>query len=220
MAKTGGVLTFCMIGAVVLALLLMLVGQQNPILGIVALLLYLAAFVMWFVVMIALKVTMDQSGYQRGGGIIWTIIALTVVLIVVGIAAAIAIGSQFAGVTDPKQLDTVALVRAFGIWGIILAALSLIYTIVWLLLGARLSDYGSMAGGAWKGAGIVLIIATAIGLLNWAIYIVVLLAKIPELIFVAGVLGFIAAILWLVAWILIGVGFMGDANRLAAAQAR
>ena len=36
MARTGGVLTFCMIAASVLGILLMLVAQQSPIIGIVA----------------------------------------------------------------------------------------------------------------------------------------------------------------------------------------
>lgn len=220
MARTGGVLTFCMIAAVVLALLMMLVAQQSPIIGIIALLLFLAAFVMWFVVMIALKVDLDQNGYHRAGGVIWAIIILTVVMIVVGIAAAIAIGSQFAGVTDPSKLDPAVMVRAFGIWGIILGLLTLVYTVCFLLLGIRLSDYGSTAGGAWKGAGIVLIIASALGLLNWALYLLMVLAQLGAIAIVAGIIGFIGMILWLVVWIMIGIGFMSDANRLAAAQMR
>ncbi len=219
MARTGGVLTFCMIAASVLGLLLMLVAQQSPIIGIVALLFFLAAFVMWFVVMIALKVNLDQNGYHRAGGLVWSIIILTVVMIVVGIVAAIAIGSQFAGVTDPSKLDPAVMVRAFGIWGIILGLLTLVYTICFLLLGARLNEYGTTAGGAWKGAGIVLIIASALGLLNWALYLLMVLAQIGAIAIVAGIIGFIGMILWLVVWIMVGIAFMGDANRMAGARA-
>jgi hypothetical protein len=87
-----------------------------------------------------------------------------------------------------------------------------------LVLGVRLTDYGNMGGGIWKGAGIVLIVAASLGLLTSLLYVAGIVTKIWALAVVGGVLAIVGLILWAVVWLLIGIGFMGDANRLAAAR--
>jgi hypothetical protein len=214
MARTGGILTFCMLAAGVLGFIMGLIAQGSPALGIVVLLLYLAAFVMWIVVMIALKVNLAQNGYDRVGGLVWSILLLTVLVIVLSIVAIFAAGSQFqaTGTTpDPAQL-----VRAFGVWAVIILLVVLALQFCFLMLGVRLNGYGDIGGGVWKGAGIVLIIASALGLLNIAIYIITILTQAWGLMIAAGIIGFIGAILLLAVWIMIGIGFMSDANRMAA----
>src|ERR1041384_5321638 len=67
MARAGGICTFLMIGLIVLALLLVLVGQRNPLLAGIGGLLLLIAFGLWFFVMIAIKVDLDQNGFPRTG---------------------------------------------------------------------------------------------------------------------------------------------------------
>jgi hypothetical protein len=217
MARTGGILTFCMIAAVVLAFILGLVARGSPAIGVVVLLLYLAAFVMWFVVMIALKVDLAQNGYDRAGGLVWAILIVTIVTIVLTIVAVFAAGSQLQGMgATGATPDPAVIMRAFGVWAVILLVVVLVLQICFLLLGMRLSEYAQIGGGVWKGAGIVLIIATCIGLLNIALYIITILTQAWGIAIVAGILGFIGLLLWAVVWILIGIGFMGDANRMAA----
>lgn len=218
MARTGGICTFIMIGAVIVAMLLGAVAQTAPVLGIIVLVFNLAAFVLWFVVMIALKVNFAQNGFPRGGGVIWTIIALTVLMIVVGIVAAIVVGMEMSRAgTNPEPA---AMLRAFGIWGVVLGLIIIALQFFFLLLGVRLNEYGAIAGGAWKGAGIVLIIATSLGMLITALYVLAVLAQAWGLLIAAGILGLIGLLLWAVVWLLIGIGFMGDANRMALAGAR
>ena len=216
MARTGGILTFCMIGAIVLAFLLGLLGQNAPALGIIALLLNLAAFIMWFVVMIALKVDLDQNNYHRAGGLVWAIIALTVITIVLSIVAAIVAGTQLSrqggAMTDPTTI-----LRALGVWAVVVGLVILAIQFCFLLLGVRLNEYASIGGGIWKGAGVVLIIATSLGLLTIALYIVTVLTQAWGIAIVASILAFIFMLLWAVVWILIGIGFMSDANRMAMA---
>ena len=214
MARTGGICTFIMIGAIIVAMLVSIGAKDAPVLGIVGLVLNFAAFVLWFVVMIALKVNFAQNGFPRGG-VIWATIALTVLIIVVGVAAAIAVGMEMS--RDGANLEPAAILRAFGIWGVVLGLMFIALQFCFLLLGVRLSEYGAIGGGVWKGAGIVLIIAASLGMLITALYVLAVLTEAWGLIIVAGILGLIAALLWAVVWLLIGIGFMGDANRMAMA---
>jgi len=215
MARTGGVCTFLMIGLMVLGFLLSLVAQNQPVIGIIAFVMYLAAFVLWFVVMIAIKVNCDQNGYPRVGGLVWSILALTLAVIVVGIVAAIVVGTQMgrSGATPDPQ----TMLRAFGLWAVIIGLVALAIHFCFLFLGMRLNEFGAIASGAWKGAGIVLIIAACLGLLTLVLYIATALTQAWGILIAAGILGFIGLILWLVVWILVGIAFMGDAGRMAAA---
>jgi len=214
MARAGGILTFLMIGAVVLGTLLGMFARQSPVMAVVAGILYLVAFALWFVVMIALKVNFAQNGYPRGGGIIWTTIALTILMVVVGIAGGIVVAGQ---VPQTPQPDPMVVLRALGIWGVIIGVMVIAMQFMFLMLGVRLSEYSAVGGGVWKGAGIVLIIAASLGLLITLIYVVTLLTEVWGLFILAGILGVIGMLLWAVVWLLIGIGFMGDANRMAMA---
>ena len=216
MARTGGVCTFLMIGAVIAAMLLGILAKDAPALGIVGLAFNFAAFVLWFVVMIALKVDFAQNGFPRGG-VIWAIIALTLLIIVVGIAAAITVGLEVS--REGATPEPAAVLRSFGNWGVALGLMFIALQFCFLLLGVRLTEYGAIGGGVWKGAGIVLIIAASLGMLITALYVLAVLLEAWGLIIVAGIIGLIAALLWAVVWLLIGIGFMGDANRLAMAGA-
>ena len=120
---------------------------------------------------------------------------------------------------NPRENDLISLLIQSELDGEKLTEMDLLQ-FCFLLLGLRLSEYAQIGGGAWKGAGIVLIIAAAIGLLNVLLYIVVALTQAGGLIVVAVILGFVGLVLWLAVWIMIGVGFMADANRITAAGAR
>lgn len=215
MARAGGVLTFMMIGAVVLGVLFSFGGRQALTLAVASGLLFLVAFVLWFIVMIALKVNFSQNGYPHGGVAIGFIIALVVAMVAVGIAAGVAVGAQIPRTGEP---DIQTIVRALGPWGAGLGVLALIMQFCFLILGVRLNDYGNIGGGAWKGAGIVLIVASILGLLMALLYVGATFGEMPILIIVAMVIGVIGALLWAVVWLLIGIAFIGDANRLAAAR--
>jgi hypothetical protein len=215
MARAGGILTFLMIGTVVLGMLLSLLGREAPALAVVSALLFLVAFVLWFVVMIALKVNFTQNGYPHGGVVIWFIILLVIAMIVVGVVAGVVAGGQIPRTGNP---DPQAIARALGPWGAALGVLVLVMQFCFLVLGVRLNDYGNVGGGVWKGAGIVLIIGSCLGLLTTLLYIAAVLTQVWVLAIVGGVLGLVGMLLWAVVWLLIGIGFMGDANRLAAAR--
>lgn len=216
MAKTGGVFTFLMIGFMVLAFLLGLVAQNQPVVAIIVLVLYLVAFVMWFVVMVAIKVNCGQNGYTRAGGPVVMIMILTVGIIAAGIVAAVALGTRF-GTAGAPPTDPQTVIRAIGVWGVIIGVIALLLQIAFLILGARLNEYGSTASGVWKGAGILLIISASVGLLIMVLYLAAALTEAWGILIVAGILGFINLVLWLVFYILVGIGFMGDAGRMAAA---
>lgn len=215
MARAGGILTFLMIGAVVLAVLLSLAGQAVPALALLSALLLFVAFVLWFIVMVALKVNLAQNGCPYGGFAIWSIILLVIAMIVVGIVAAVAAGSQIPRTGNP---DPQAIARALGPWGAGLGVLALLMQFCFLVLGVRLVDYGKIGGGVWRGAGIVLIVAASLGLLTSLLYVAGILTQIWVLALVGGVLALVGVLLWAVVWLLIGIGFIGDANRLAAAR--
>jgi len=216
MARTGGVCTFIMIGLLVLGFLLSLVAQNQPVIGIVVLVLYLAAFVLWIVAMIAIKVNCSQNGYPYAGGPVLMILILTVLMVVVGIVGVVVVGTQF-GRTGAAPTNPQDVLRAFGIWGVILGVAGMLMQIFYLVLGIRLNAYGSMGNGVWKGAGIVLIITACVGLLILLLYVATVLTQAWGILIVAGILGLIDLILLLVVWILIGIGFMGDAKRMAEA---
>jgi len=213
MARTGGILTFLMLGAVVLGTPLGMFAQQSPVMAVVGGILYLVAFVLWFVVMIALKVNFARNGFPRGGGIIGTTIALTILMIAVGIAGGIVVAGQ---VPQTPQPDPMVVLRALGIWGVIIGMMVIAIQIMFLMLGVRFTEYSSVGGGVWKGAGIVLIIAAGLGLLIALIYVITLLTDGWGLFILAGILGVIGMLLWAVMWLLVGIGFISDANRMRA----
>ena len=218
MARTGGILTFVMIGVVVLAVLLSMAAQASPAIGIISLLLNLAAFVIWFIVMIALRSTLAQNGYHRASGPIWTIIILVVAIVILSIVAAVVGGTQMArsGATSPNPE---VILRALGIWAIIILAITVCLEIFFLILGGRLVDYSRTGGGIWKGAGIVLIVGTCLMLVALVLYAITVLTQAWALAVVAGILAFVAAVVWLAFWIILGIAFMSDAKRVEAARA-
>jgi len=148
--------------------------------------------------------------------LILTILALVVLTALLSIIAAVIAGSR---VSPSPSADTPAVLRALGIWVVIIGVVVLLLQLCYLVLGVRLTEYAAIGGRIWKGTGIVMIAASALGLLCVLLYIAFGLTHIPGALVAAGIMGFVGSLVFIAVWILVGASLLSDANRMAMAGA-
>lgn len=205
MAKAAGISSFVFVLLLILGAVIG--GTISGIFNLIA----LALFVF---IMVGLNVNLRQHGYTGAGGLIWTILGLLVAIVVAASTIARS-GAPGASAGDPM-----AIAGALGIWGIVIGLVFLGVLICYLLLGAKLKDYGNMGGGGlWKGIGIVLIIAAALMLIGVVFAILTAVTKVGGLGFVAGAAYIIGALVFLAYWIMLGIGLLQDSGRPATGRA-